>query len=169
MLSFKKLESVESVQLSPEILKKIEAALVSTSELNKKDLKTKNQSILLTGGDNKSRIATAYMLSRKAGKDLYRINLSEVVNKYIGETEKNLATVFKSAEGKDWILFFDEADALFGKRTEVKDAHDRFANIEVSYLLQRIEEYNGIVILSSNFKQSVDSAFLRRIRYVIEL
>ena len=90
-----------------------------------------------------------------------------VVSKYIGETEKNLEKVFKQAEHKDWILFFDEADALFGKRTSVNDAHDRFANQEVSYLLQRMEDYSGIVILASNFKSNLDDAFTRRFQSII--
>ncbi len=90
-----------------------------------------------------------------------------MVSKYIGETEKNLDALFASAEKKGWILFFDEADALFGKRTEVKDAHDRYANLEVSYLLKRIEDYNGLVILASNMKGNIDDAFTRRFNTVI--
>ena len=90
-----------------------------------------------------------------------------VVSKYIGETEKNLSNLFSKAENKDWILFFDEADALFGKRTNVKDAHDKYANQEVSYLLQRVEDYNGLVILASNFKNNIDEAFLRRFQSII--
>jgi SpoVK/Ycf46/Vps4 family AAA+-type ATPase len=89
------------------------------------------------------------------------------VSKYIGETEKNLANLFERARHKEWILFFDEADALFGKRTAVKDAHDRFANQEVSYLLQRVEEFDGLVILASNFKTNMDDAFLRRFNAII--
>ena len=90
-----------------------------------------------------------------------------VVSKYIGETEKNLAHVFDRAQGKDWILFFDEADALFGKRSETKDAHDRYANQEVAFLLQRIEQHDGIVILSSNYKKNIDAAFYRRLQSII--
>ncbi|MEM9488959.1 MAG: ATP-binding protein, partial [Myxococcota bacterium] len=97
-----------------------------------------------------------------------RIDLSAMVSKYIGETEKNLRRVFDAAEGGGAILLFDEADALFGKRSEVKDSHDRYANMEVSYLLQRIEAYSGLAILTSNLRDSIDSAFLRRIRFVIE-
>ena len=89
-------------------------------------------------------------IAAQTGKDLYRIDLSQVVSKYIGETEKNLEKVFAAAESKDWILFFDEADALFGKRTDVRDSHDRFANVEVSYLLQRAEAYGGLVVLATN-------------------
>jgi len=91
-----------------------------------------------------------------------------VVNKYIGETEKNLSQIFDAAEGSGAILLFDEADALFGKRSEVKDSHDRYSNIEVSYLLQRMEEYKGLTILTTNMKNSLDKAFMRRIRFVIQ-
>jgi len=90
-----------------------------------------------------------------------------VVSKFIGETEKNLANLFDRAENKDWILFFDEADALFGKRTGIRDAHDKYANQEVSYLLQRVETYNGLVILASNFKSNIDEAFVRRFQSII--
>jgi hypothetical protein len=99
---------------------------------------------------------------------LYRIDLAGVVSKYIGETEKNLRAVFDEAERADAVLFFDEADALFGKRSEVKDSHDRYANIEISYLLQRMEEYRGLAILTTNLKQAVDAAFLRRIRFMVQ-
>ena len=100
--------------------------------------------------------------------DLYKIDLSTVVSKYIGETEKNLERIFTEAQDSDAILFFDEADALFGKRSEVKDAHDRYANIEIAYLLQRTEEYNGLVILASNVKKSMDEAFVRRLHFTID-
>jgi len=90
-----------------------------------------------------------------------------VVSKYIGETEKNLSQLFERAKNKDWILFFDEADALFGKRTNVRDAHDKYANQEVAYLLQRIENHNGLIILASNFKSNIDEAFIRRFQSVI--
>jgi SpoVK/Ycf46/Vps4 family AAA+-type ATPase len=99
--------------------------------------------------------------------DLYRIDLSAVVSKYIGETEKNLRKVFDEAEDGGAILLFDEADALFGKRSEVRDSHDRYANIEVSYLLQRMEAYRGLAILTTNMKASLDSAFQRRLRFVV--
>ena len=96
-----------------------------------------------------------------------RVDLSLVVSKFIGETEKNLASLFDKAENKDWILFFDEADALFGKRTNVRDAHDRYANQEIAYLLQRVEEYHGLVILASNFKNNIDDAFMRRFQAAV--
>ncbi|WP_298740399.1 ATP-binding protein [uncultured Chitinophaga sp.] len=99
--------------------------------------------------------------------DVYRVDLSQVVSKFIGETEKNLSKLFDKAEHKDWILFFDEADALFGKRTNIRDAHDKYANQEISYLLQRIENYNGLVILATNFKSNIDPAFARRFQAII--
>jgi len=101
---------------------------------------------------------SAEIIANELGLDLYKINLSAVVSKYIGETEKNLERIFSEAQYTDAILFFDEADALFGKRSEVKDAHDRYANIETAYLLQRTEEYNGLVILASNIKKNMDEA-----------
>ena len=100
--------------------------------------------------------------------DLYKIDLSQVVSKYIGETEKSLNSIFHEAQASSAILFFDEADALFGKRTEVKDSHDRYANIEVSYLLQKMEEYDGIAILATNLRQNIDGAFLRRMQFIVE-
>jgi hypothetical protein len=99
--------------------------------------------------------------------DVYRVDLSQVVSKFIGETEKNLSKLFDKAEHKDWILFFDEADALFGKRTNIRDAHDKYANQEIAYLLQRIENYNGLVILATNFKSNIDPAFARRFQAII--
>ncbi|MGK5169336.1 ATP-binding protein [Geodermatophilus sp. CPCC 205761] len=110
----------------------------------------------------------AQVLAGDLGLDLYRIDLSRVVSKYIGETEKNLARVFAEAETSNAILFFDEADALFGKRTEVADAHDRYANIETSYLLQRMEDYAGVVVLATNLRQNLDDAFARRIRFLVD-
>jgi SpoVK/Ycf46/Vps4 family AAA+-type ATPase len=99
--------------------------------------------------------------------DLYRIDLSAVVSKYIGETEKNLRALFDAAEGTGAVLLFDEADALFGKRSEVSDAHDRYANIEVSYLLQRMEAYSGLAVLTTNMRGALDDAFVRRIRFAV--
>src|SRR5204862_146298 len=110
----------------------------------------------------------AEVLANELRLDLFRIDLSSVVSKYIGETEKNLARLFDAAECGNAILLFDEADALFGKRSEVKDSHDRYANIEVSYLLQRMEAYRGLAILTTNMKQALDPAFTRRIRFVVQ-
>jgi len=106
------------------------------------------------------------VLASALSLDLYRVDLSQVVSKYIGETEKNLRRVFDAAEEGAAVLLFDEADALFGKRSDVKDSHDRYANIEVSYLLQRMEAYRGLAILTTNMKNAIDPAFLRRIQFV---
>lgn len=123
--------------------------------------------VLFYGAPGTGKTLTATLLGKYTGKDVYRVDLSAIVSKYIGETEKNLANLFSLAENKNWILFFDEADALFGKRTGVKDAHDKYANQEVSYLLQRIESYDGLVILASNFRDNIDEAFIRRFNGVI--
>lgn len=122
---------------------------------------------LFYGPPGTGKTVTATLLGKYTGRDVFKIDLSMVVSKYIGETEKNLATLFDKAENKDWILFFDEADSLFGKRTGVRDAHDKYANQEVSYLLQRIESYSGLVILASNFKSNIDAAFVRRFNSII--
>jgi ATPase family associated with various cellular activities (AAA) len=122
---------------------------------------------LFHGPPGTGKTLSACLLGRHCGCDVYKVDLSMIVSKYIGETEKNLARVFDLAEHKRWILFFDEADALFGKRTRVDDAHDRFANQEISFLLQRIEEFDGVVILASNFKANIDDAFLRRFQSVV--
>ncbi|HOY16496.1 MAG TPA: AAA family ATPase [Haliscomenobacter sp.] len=122
---------------------------------------------LFYGPPGTGKTLTAMLLGKHAGRNVYRVDLSMVVSKYIGETEKNLSKLFDKAEHKDWILFFDEADALFGKRTGVRDAHDRYANQEISYLLQRVEGYNGLVILASNLRENIDDAFLRRFQSLI--
>ena len=110
----------------------------------------------------------AEIISNELGLDLYKIDLSQVVSKYIGETEKNLDKIFTEAQTSNAILFFDEADTLFGKRSEVKDAHDRYANIEIGYLLQKMEEYDGIAILATNLRQNMDESFVRRIQVIVE-
>ncbi len=117
---------------------------------------------LFHGPPGTGKTLTASLLGKVTGLDVYRIDLSMIVSKYIGETEKNLAGVFDMAENKNWILFFDEADALFGKRTQTKDSHDRYANQEISFLLQRIEDFPGVAILASNLKSNLDDAFSRR-------
>ena len=124
-------------------------------------------SALFTGPSGTGKTMAAELLAGELDLDLYRIDLSRVVSKYIGETEKNLRRVFDAAENGGVILLFDEADALFGKRTEVKDSHDRYANIEVGYLLQRMEAYSGLAILTTNEKDALDAAFLRRLRFVL--
>jgi SpoVK/Ycf46/Vps4 family AAA+-type ATPase len=123
---------------------------------------------LFVGGSGTGKAMAAQALARELRAPLYRVDLAAVTSKYIGETEKNLDRIFRAAEGSGAILLFDEADALFGKRSEVKDSHDRYANIEVNYLLQRIESFRGLVILSTNSKSAIDEAFLRRLRFVIE-
>ena len=110
----------------------------------------------------------AEVLARELWLDLYKIDLSAVVSKYIGETEKNLARIFRAEQSSNAITFFDEADVLFGKRSEVKDAHDRDANIEVAYLWQKTEEYEGVVILATNLILNIDDAFKRRMNYTVE-
>jgi hypothetical protein len=125
-------------------------------------------SALFAGVSGTGKTMAAEVLANELRLDLYRIDLSAVVSKYIGETEKNLRRVFDAAEEGGAILLFDEADALFGKRSEVKDSHDRYANIEVSYLLQRMEAYRGLAVLTTNLKSALDTAFLRRIRFVVQ-
>ncbi|MBD2541320.1 ATP-binding protein [Coleofasciculus sp. FACHB-SPT36] len=125
-------------------------------------------SALFAGGSGTGKTMAADVLAGELQLDLYRIDLSSVISKYIGETEKNLRRVFDAAEAGGAILLFDEADALFGKRSEVKDSHDRHANIEVAYLLQRMEAYRGLAILTTNLKGSLDQAFLRRIRFIVQ-
>jgi AAA+ superfamily predicted ATPase len=122
---------------------------------------------LFYGPPGTGKTMTACLLGKATGRDVYRIDLSLVISKYIGETEKNLAKVFDQAQYKGWILFFDEADALFGKRSATKDAHDRYANQEVSFLLQRIETFDGIAILASNRRDDLDEAFSRRFESII--
>jgi SpoVK/Ycf46/Vps4 family AAA+-type ATPase len=123
---------------------------------------------LFAGPSGTGKTMAGEVLASELNLDLYRIDLSQVVNKYIGETEKNLRRVFDAAEESGAILLFDEADALFGKRSEVKDSHDRYANIEISYLLQRMEAYSGLAILTTNMKSALDTAFLRRLRFVVQ-
>ncbi|MEA2689027.1 MAG: hypothetical protein QOD51_1634, partial [Candidatus Eremiobacteraeota bacterium] len=125
-------------------------------------------SALFAGPSGTGKTMAAAVLANALRLDLYRIDLATIVNKYIGETEKNLRRVFDAAEDGGAILFFDEADALFGKRSEVKDSHDRYANIEINYLLQRIESYRGLAVLATNVKSALDEAFLRRLRFVVE-
>jgi hypothetical protein len=124
--------------------------------------------VLFCGPPGTGKTMVAEALAAELGLPMFRIDLSQVVNKYIGETEKNLRRIFDAAEAADCLLFFDEADALFGKRTEVKDAHDRYANIEVSYLLERMERFKGLAVLATNRRKDIDEAFARRLRFVVE-
>jgi vesicle-fusing ATPase len=123
---------------------------------------------MFSGESGTGKTMAAEVLAGSLGLDLYRIDLAAVVSKYIGETEKNLSSVFDAAEASGAVLLFDEADALFGKRSEVRDSHDRYANLEVAYLLQRMEAYRGLAILTTNMRAHVDRAFLRRLRFVVQ-
>ena len=108
------------------------------------------------------------MLAKELGREVYHVDLTKLVSKYIGETEKNLRQAFATAQAKHSILFFDEADALFGKRSEVKDSHDRYTNPEINYLLERIEKYDGIAVISAKRKENIDAPFMRRLRFVLD-
>lgn len=122
---------------------------------------------LFAGVNEAAKLRVAAAMAESLKTEVYRINLSTIVSKYIGETEKNLDRIFEKAADKNWILFFDEADAFFGKRSDVRDSHDRYANIEVAYLLQRIEKYRGVVILATNISQDkVDLEIIKRLRHI---
>ncbi|RME02980.1 MAG: ATP-binding protein [Planctomycetota bacterium] len=123
---------------------------------------------LFVGQSGTGKTMAAEVIAKEVGMDLFRIDLARIISKFIGETEKNLSKIFDEAEQSQAILFFDEADALFGKRSEVESAHDRYANIETDYLLQRIERFEGVVILATNFQENIDDAFLRRMRFLVE-
>src|SRR5262249_40921451 len=123
---------------------------------------------LFAGESGTGKTLAAEIIAGELGLDLYRIDLAATVSKYIGETEKNLRRLFDAAEASGAVLLFDEADALFGRRSEVRDAHDRYANLEVAYLLQRTESYRGLAILTTNLRSNVDRAFLRRLRFVVQ-
>jgi len=135
---------------------------------NMKDKIKPGYRIMFYGPPGTGKTLTATLLGKYTNKDVYRVDLSMIMSKYIGETEKNLSKLFDKSENKDWILFFDEADAIYSKRTNVRDAHDVNANQQVAYLLQRIESHPGLVILASNFKNNIDSAFTRRFQSIIE-
>jgi SpoVK/Ycf46/Vps4 family AAA+-type ATPase len=128
----------------------------------------KGVNVLFYGPSGTGKTMAADILAGALGLELYKIDLATVVSKYIGETEKNLSRIFAAAEASNAILFFDEADALFGKRSEVKDARDRYANIEVAYLLQKMEEYDGVAILATNLRGNIDDAFARRLHHAVE-
>jgi ATPase family protein associated with various cellular activities (AAA)/winged helix domain-containing protein len=157
-----------------EVLKSISAYLrhrdLVLSEWGYEKTIARNQGlkVLFAGESGTGKTMSGQVLGKELGLDLFRIDLATVVSKYIGETEKNLDRIFSAAQGSNAILFFDEADALFGKRSEVRDSHDRYANIEVAYLLQKMEGYAGAVILATNFRQNLDDAFLRRLDVVVD-
>jgi hypothetical protein len=123
---------------------------------------------LFAGASGTGKTMASQLIAAGLGVDLYRVDMSRVVSKYIGDTEKNLGRVFDAAKGSGAVLLFDEADALFGKRSEVRDSHDRYANIEVNYLLQRMEDHDGPVILTTKRKQNIDTAFMRRLQYIVD-
>ena len=152
----------------PENQRQILQEIVTAGRANRAANMTERTGIrvLLIGLGAIDKMMAVEFLTGELGADLLRVDLGAIVSKFIGETEKNLARVFEAAEASHSILFLDEADALFGKRSEVKDSHDRFANIEVNYLLASIEEYKGIVILATSHKENIDEAFLRRCRLV---
>jgi SpoVK/Ycf46/Vps4 family AAA+-type ATPase len=124
--------------------------------------------VLFAGPPGTGKTMAASVLASSLGLDLYRVDLSSMVSKYIGETEKNLALVFDEAQAGNAVLFFDEADALFGRRTSVKDAHDRYANLETSYLLQKLETHEGLIVLATNLRKNMDEAFVRRLHATVE-
>lgn len=125
--------------------------------------------VILTAPPGAHRAQAAEALARKIGRDLVRVDLSRLVSRFIGETEKNLDRLFADAAASGAVLLFDEADALFGKRSGIKDSHDRYANVDISYLLQKLEAHGGVVVLASNGRQNMDPAFLRRLRHVVDL
>jgi SpoVK/Ycf46/Vps4 family AAA+-type ATPase len=137
-------------------------------ELGRRSPLGRGLTCLFSGSPGTGKTFAAQCVANELGLNLYRIDLSQVVSKYIGETEKALSTVFDEAESGHGVLLFDEADALFGRRSEVKDAHDRYANIEVGYLLQRLEAFDGIAILASNLRSNMDPAFVRRMRFMLD-
>jgi ATP-dependent 26S proteasome regulatory subunit len=145
-----------------------QALVYDTWGFDRKLAMGKGLNILFAGPPGTGKTMAADVLAHTLGLDLYKIDLSTVVSKYIGETEKNLARIFAEARSSNAILFFDEADALFGKRTQVRDAHDRYANVEISYLLQKMEEYEGVVILATNLRKNMDDAFVRRLHFTVE-
>ena len=128
----------------------------------------KGLNTLFSGPSGTGKTMAAEIIAHELQLDLYKIDLSTVVSKYIGETEKNLSLIFNEGQASNAILFFDEADAIFGKRSEVKDAHDRYANIETAYLLQKMDEYDGMVILATNLRKNIDEAFSRRMHFTLE-
>lgn len=163
------LPSANKVQLEELIFRvQNQNTIYSTLDFGRQQSLGKGLIALFVGSSGTGKTLTAELLASIQGVDLYKVDLSVVVSKYVGETEKNLDRVFSEAEGANAILFFDEADALFGKRGEVKDARDRWANMEINFLLQRIEEYDGVVILATNLRQNIDEAFARRIQVIVE-
>lgn len=153
------LEIVQRVELREKVLVEM--------GFGEKHMRGRGVTVLFAGPSGTGKTMAAEVLAKQLGLDLYRIDLSSVISKYIGETEKNLERVFQAAENANAILFFDEADALFGKRSEVRDSHDRYANIEISYLLQKMEDYDGVAILATNLRQNLDESFIGRLAVTV--
>lgn len=160
----------DQIDLLREICKQVKHRHTVFNEwgFNRKLSRGKGISVLFYGAPGTGKTMAAEVLANELDLDLYKIDLAQIVSKYVGETEKNLKNVFAEAKFSNSILLFDEADALFGKRSEVKDAHDRYANIEVAYLLQKMEEYDGIAILATNMRANLDEAFIRRLQFAVE-
>jgi len=167
---------LDGVGLSPDIASQLDALshhVVQAKKVFQEDIPTQpclersGVKVSFTGPDGTGKNLAAKVLANQTGANLYIVDLSSVMSKYIGETEKNLNHIFVKAEGSNAILFFDEADALFGKQTDIKDARDRYANIETNYLLARLEDYKGVVILATNMEETIDQAFIRRMDFVI--
>lgn len=160
----------DQIQLLQEIVATIRGRPVVLEDwgVGKKLASSSGVAILFAGQPGTGKTMGAEIIALELGLDLYKIDLSTIVSKYIGETEKNISKIFEEAETSNAILFFDEADALFGKRSEVRDSHDRYANIEISYLLQRMEAYDGITILATNMRSNLDEAFTRRLHFIVE-
>jgi AAA+ superfamily predicted ATPase len=167
----------DDIVLSPGLRKQLEElasqARLSTAVLEEWGFERlcrmgRGLNVLFAGPSGTGKTMAAQVVARELGRELYRVDLAGVVNKYIGETEKRLKRVFESCERSAVVLFFDEADALFGQRTQVKDAHDRYANIQIDYLLQRMEQFDGVAILATNRKNDLDGAFLRRLRFIVD-
>ena len=164
-------QSWDDVTLNKETLEQLEklrARLKSPSLGQPKANKLKpGYRVLFHGSAGTGKTIAAALLGKEFGNTVYKVDLTKLVSKFIGETEKNLAALFDNAEEKGWVLFFDEAEALFGKRTGVRDAHDKYSDQEISYLLQRMENYNGLIILATNMKNNIDDAFTRRLNSII--
>ncbi|MEM5774707.1 MAG: ATP-binding protein, partial [Anaerolineaceae bacterium] len=160
----------DQIRLLHEIINTVRSRPLVLEEwgLGKKLASSAGVATLFAGPPGTGKTMAAEIIAHELGLDLYKIDLSSVVSKYIGETEKNISRIFSEAETSNAILFFDEADALFGKRSEVRDSHDRYANIEISYLLQRMEAYDGVTILATNLRANLDEAFTRRLQFIVD-
>lgn len=165
---------LDELKLNSEIMQQLSQIIaaakgvpsLTTAQVTAKRIKRGNGVLFYGPAITETSLAAA-AIGKEMGCAVYRVHLSAIVSKYIGETEKNLDRLFKKAADKNVVLFFDEADALFGKRSDIKDAHDRYANLEVVYLLQKIEAHDGLVILATKTKDNIDTSFIRRLSYVV--